>query len=87
MKQLEGFEVHGNENYVCLLKKSLYGLKLSPRQGYKQFDTFMLGNGYYRSEYDSYVYYKKLMAGFFIYLLLMLMTCCLLVGMCPRSIV
>ena len=35
MKQLEGFEVQGNEKYVCLLKKSLYGLKLSPRQGSK----------------------------------------------------
>jgi len=32
MKQPEGFEVVGKENYVCLLKKSLYGLKQSPRQ-------------------------------------------------------
>jgi hypothetical protein len=27
MKQLEGYVVEGKENHVCLLKKSLYGLK------------------------------------------------------------
>ena len=27
MKQPEGFEAAGNEDHVCLLKKSLYGLK------------------------------------------------------------
>ena len=32
MKQPEGFVVPGKEDYVCKLKKSLYGLKQSPRQ-------------------------------------------------------
>ena len=27
MEQPHGFEVDGKEDYVCLLKKSLYGLK------------------------------------------------------------
>ena len=70
MKQPKGFEVQGKEDHVCLLKKSLYGLKQSPREWYKQFDTFMLGNDYCRCEYDSCVYYKKLLDGFFFYLLL-----------------
>ena len=32
IKQPEVFEVLGKEDYVCLLKKSLYSLKLSPKQ-------------------------------------------------------
>jgi transposase InsO family protein len=70
MKQPEGFEIAGNEEHVCKLKKSLYGLKQSPRQWYKRFDTFMMGQNYTRSEYDHCVYFKKLLDGSFIYLLL-----------------
>jgi hypothetical protein len=70
MKQLEGFKIAGNEEHVCKLKKSLYGLKQSPRQLYKKFDTFMMGQNYTRSEYDHCVYFKKLLDGSFIYLLL-----------------
>ncbi|CAL9112903.1 unnamed protein product, partial [Musa textilis] len=70
MEQPHGFEVDGKEDYVCLLKKSLYGLKQSPRQWYKRFDSFMLGHGYTRSMYDSCVYFRKLNDGSFVYLLL-----------------
>ena len=70
MKQLEGFEVKGKENYVCRLKKSLYGLKQSPRQWYKKFDSFMLSHDFTRSSYDSCVYFKKLDGGSSIYLIL-----------------
>jgi len=70
MKQPEGFEVVGKENHVCLLKKSLYGLKQSPRQWYKKFDSFMVSINFSRSNYDSCVYFKKLSSGEFIYLLL-----------------
>lgn len=54
MKQPEGYE-EGN-NKVCLLKKSLYGLKQSPRQWNKRFDLFMNSIGYQRSQFDSCVY-------------------------------
>ena len=70
MQQPEGFIISGKEYHVCLLKKSLYGLKQSPRQWYKMFYTFMIGNGYHRREYDNYVYHKELFDDSFIYLLL-----------------
>jgi hypothetical protein len=56
--QPEGFIVPGKENFVYNLKKSLYGLKQSPRQWYKKFDSFMIANGCKRSLYDSCVYIK-----------------------------
>ena len=70
MTQPEGFKVAGKENLVCKLKKSLYGLKQSPRQWYKRFDKFMIGQKYTRSKYDHCVYFHKLQDKSFIYLLL-----------------
>ena len=59
MRELEGFEIKGQENKVCLLKKSLYGgLKQSSRQWYKRFDEFMSKVGFKRSNFDSCVYFK-----------------------------
>jgi hypothetical protein len=58
MKQLEGFVVKGKKELVCKLKKSLYGLKQSPRMWYKKFDTYMLGLGFTRSKEDHCVYFK-----------------------------
>jgi hypothetical protein len=70
MHQLEGFIVEGKEDHVCQLMRSLYGLKQSPRQWYKCFDSFLVGHGCSRSNYDSCVYYRKLSDGSFVYLLL-----------------
>ena len=69
MDQPERFIVPGKENYVCKLKKSLYGLKQSPRQWYKRFDSFILLHGFKRSEYGSCVYIT-IVDGSPIYLLL-----------------
>jgi len=50
MNQSKGFEVRGKKKQVCLLKKSLYGLKQSPRQWYRKFNTFMINQGFKRKE-------------------------------------
>ncbi|KAH9668944.1 hypothetical protein KPL70_021590 [Citrus sinensis] len=70
MAQPEGFECKGKEDYVCLLHKSLYGLKQSPRQWYRRFNNFMVSKGYHRSRYDSCVYFGGLDQGGVSYLLL-----------------
>jgi hypothetical protein len=58
MKQREGFVVKGKKELLCKLKKSLYGLKESPRMWYKKFDTYMLGLGFKRRKNDHCVYFK-----------------------------
>ncbi|GJU14346.1 retrovirus-related pol polyprotein from transposon TNT 1-94 [Tanacetum coccineum] len=69
MRQPPCFE-EGTCNKVCLLKKSLYGLKQSPRQWYKRFNVYMISNGFSRNNYDSCVYFKEFAQGMYIYLLL-----------------
>ncbi|KAG8492605.1 hypothetical protein CXB51_010032 [Gossypium anomalum] len=70
IQQPEGFTVSEKEDYACLLKKSLYSLKQSPRQWYKRFDSFMTSHDFKRSSFDSCVYFKKNSDGSFVYLLL-----------------
>ncbi|GJV37387.1 retrotransposon protein, putative, ty1-copia subclass [Tanacetum coccineum] len=76
MRQPPGYE-QGNK--VCLLKKSLYGLKQLPRQWYKRFDEYMLSKVFKHSRYDNCVYYRSYEPGEYIYLLLyvddMLISC------------
>lgn len=62
--------IPNKEDHVCLLKRSLYGLKQSPRQWYKRFDAFMLEHDFLMSQYDSCVYFKQLLDGSFMYLLI-----------------
>ena len=57
MKQPAGFIDSHHPNYVSLLKRFLYGLKQSPRQWYKCFDTFVMNVGFNRSKYDCCFYF------------------------------
>ena len=58
MEQPIEFEMFKGQDKVCLLKRSLYGLKQSPRQWYKRFDGFMIKHGFQRSYYDPCLYFK-----------------------------
>ena len=58
MQQPEGFIEKGKEHLVCKLKKSLYGLKQAPREWYHKFHSFMLSQGYRRSDIDHCLYTK-----------------------------
>ena len=46
MAQPEGFAAPGQEHLVCHLKKSIYGLKQSPRQWYKKLHPTFLALGF-----------------------------------------
>jgi len=70
MSQPEGFIQEGNENKVCLLRKSLYGLKQSPRLWNQRFDAFMKDQKFERSCYDPCVYMRDTQTDKAIYLLL-----------------
>ncbi|KAL0793897.1 hypothetical protein Bca101_065274 [Brassica carinata] len=70
MEQPEGYVDKKYPDKVCLLKRSLYGLKQSPRQWNTRFDEFIVKNGYTRSEYDICVYFREFEENEYIYLLL-----------------
>lgn len=69
MDQPEGFVQGRSRRLVCKLRKSLDGLRQSPRQWYKKFDSFMMSQNFIRSEYDRCVYFKSF-NGIFIILVL-----------------
>ena len=56
MSQPQGFEEKGMEHLVCKLKKSLYGLKQSPRAWYQRIDSFFIKEGFTRCEADHSLY-------------------------------
>ena len=70
MQQPKGFVEKGKENLVCKLKKSLYGLKQAPRECYHKFHSFMLSQGYKRSDIDHCLYTKKAKDGSLLLLIL-----------------
>lgn len=59
MKQPKGFMMKGKEELVYRLKKSLYGLKQSPRMWYQKFDSYIQGLVFKKSQTDHCVYNKQ----------------------------
>lgn len=59
MSQPEGFIKEEDKNKVCLLKKTLYGLRQSPRQWYLRFHQYIEKVGFVRSKFDSCVYIRR----------------------------
>ena len=70
MTQPEGYVDSKKPDHVCLLKRSLYGLKQSPRQWYLRFDEFMLPHRYLICSFNCCVYYKLTNSSLYICLLL-----------------
>jgi hypothetical protein len=69
MKHPKEFAVKGKKELFCKLKKSLYGLKNSPRMWYQKFETYILGIGFVRSRVDHCVYSMQV-GNHFIYVVL-----------------
>lgn len=59
IKQPEGFVAPGNENLVCRLKKSIYGLKQSPRCWNLALDSKLTESRFSQSPHDPCIYYKN----------------------------
>ncbi|GJX88229.1 zinc finger, CCHC-type containing protein [Tanacetum coccineum] len=55
MNQPQGFIMSGNENKLCRLIKSLYGLKHAPKKLHQKFDEVVLSNGYLLNQAHKYV--------------------------------
>ena len=54
-----GFSKRGEENKVCKLKKSLYGLKQSPRAWFNRFTKVIKGEGYCQGQSDHTMFFKQ----------------------------
>jgi hypothetical protein len=57
-EQPEGFQLSENTNYVCKLKKALYGLKHAPRAWYSRLTKYLQHEGFRKGSADNNLYIK-----------------------------
>jgi hypothetical protein len=56
IEQLEGFQLSKNSDYVCKLKKALYGLKKAPRAWYSRLDKCIQHAGFRKGSAEINLY-------------------------------
>jgi hypothetical protein len=54
----EGFQLSENIDYVCKLKKALYGIKQAPRAWYSRLDKYLQQAGFRKGSADNNLYIK-----------------------------
>ncbi|XP_028548333.1 uncharacterized protein LOC114578907 [Dendrobium catenatum] len=59
MKQPKGFEDNDHPHYVCKLKKSIYGLKQSPRQWFQTLSTHLQSIGFVAGKADTSLFIRR----------------------------
>ena len=58
IEQPEGFLLSENWDYVCKLKKALYGFKQDPRAYFSRLDSYLKQQGFKRGATESNLYLK-----------------------------
>jgi hypothetical protein len=58
IEQPEGFQLLENTDYVCKLKKALYGRKQAPRAWYSRLDKYLQQAGFKKGSADNNLYIK-----------------------------
>jgi hypothetical protein len=58
IEQPEGFQLSENTDYVCKLKKALYGLKHDPRAWYSRLDKYLQREGFRKGSAGNNLYIK-----------------------------
>ena len=58
VEQPPGYEVAGEEHKVYKLKRALYGIKQAPRAWYSRIDSYLMSNGFSKSDGEPTLYIK-----------------------------
>jgi hypothetical protein len=58
IEQPKGFQLSENADYVCKLKKALYGIKQAPRAWYSRLEKYLQQAGFRKGSADNNLYIK-----------------------------